>query len=236
MIKIKLAGLNVLIYNRYSHLEKQCRDYLSDFKDADIEVFVTDEEIAAERSHSSYDFSDGYYESVCAYRKICSLLPLFDRLMLHSAVIELNGKAVAYSGKSGVGKSTHAINLCDSFDDIRILNIDKPIVHIKNDVITVFGTPWQGKENLGLNINATLTDICFLEQANYDMIGRISRNEALSPLLAQFITPTEPNAAMKHLELVERLLNKVDFHKMYCTAEKAAAVLSYNTLFKKEKS
>ncbi len=233
-MKINLAGLNVLINNKFTFLEKQCKDYLCDFTKADIEISVTDQDIEKEREASKEAFSDGYYESVCAYRKLCNLLPLFDRLMLHSAVVERKGRAVAYCGKSGVGKSTLAINMCDSFDDIRILNGDKPIIHIEKDTVTVYGTPWTGKENKGVKISSILSDICFLEQADYNKIESITKNEAASPLLGQFITPFEPKAAMKHLELVDRLLTNVDFHKMYCTAENSAAVLSYNTLFKKE--
>ena len=234
MIRIKLAGLNVIINNKYTHLEKQCRGYLSDFEKADIEVYVTDEEIDRERTVDKHGFSYGYYESVCAYRKICHLLPLYDRLMLHSAVVEKDGNAVAFCGRSGIGKSTHVINLYENFQDVQILNGDKPIIHINNDTVTVYGTPWQGKENLGKNNSAVLSRICFLEQADNDRIEHMSNSSALSLLLNQFVTPTTPLAAAKHLELIDRLISNVEFYKMYCTANKTAAVLSYNKFFKKE--
>ncbi len=234
MLKIKLAGLNVLIDNKYTYLEKQCKDYLSDFEKADMHISVTSEDIKKEYDICRKNFSKGYYESVCAYRKICKILPVFDRLMLHSAVAELSGRAVAFSGKSGIGKSTHALNLCRNFEDIRILNIDKPIIHINNETVSVYGTPWQGKENIGANISAILTDICFLEQSAYNKIVCLSKTDALPLLLVQLITPFEPSVAIKHLELVDRLLNNISFHKMYCTAELSAAMLSYKTLFKKE--
>lgn len=235
MLNIKLAGLDIAIDNRYKYLEKLCAGYICESGHADITVSATEDEICAQRDISVTDFTDGYLESVCVYRKICRALPLFDRLMLHSSVVEADGRAIALCGKHGTGKTTQTRLLTEAFPDVRVINGDKPVLHIQNECATAYGTPWRGEECLGSNISAPLSSVCFIEQADRNELVLIDRNEAAALLFGQLITPCEPKAAFKHLELADRLLKTCDFYKMYCTEDYSASALLYNTLFREEK-
>ena len=234
MIKINVSGLNVQIDNKYSYLENLCKDYFCDFEVADIEVSASDDEIRNNRAISKRDFSDGYFESVCVYRKICKLLPLHNRLMLHSSVVKSSGNTVAFTGDSGAGKTTHTKFLLDNFgESLKVVNGDKPIIHIEKNKILAYGTPWRGEEGFGENTSAELSIICFIEKAYENRIEKVDNSKIVSLLLEQFITPSLPKALSKHLELVDILARKCEFYKLYCKADNSAAILSYNTFFKR---
>ena len=89
MFVIKLAGIRIRIENRFSFIERQCRDYLCEGEDAAFSVSVTPDEILEEQKHG--EFSDGYCESICVYRHICEILPSYNIFLMHSSVIEVDG-------------------------------------------------------------------------------------------------------------------------------------------------
>ena len=77
MIRIKVAGLAIGIDNRFEYVRELASDYLTD-EEPLFTVAATDAELEAERSISEHDFSNGYLESIVAYRKIAEQLPRFD--------------------------------------------------------------------------------------------------------------------------------------------------------------
>ena len=103
----ELAGLRVAINNRCKYTERFCENYLSadQTSPTDLEVAVTNEEFYEEKKQSE-GFSDGYIENICLYRAICRKLPVLNRMLLHAAVLEYDGKGYAFLGRSGTGKST----------------------------------------------------------------------------------------------------------------------------------
>ena len=156
-----IADLKVKINNKYSFTDKLCADYLSENQDSsDIEVTAGAEEIAKEKALSP-NFPDGYIENICLYREICNRMPVRNRFLLHSAVVEFNGAAYAFLGRSGTGKSTHTGIWLKNLPSAKILNGDKPIIGYAGGEFTVYGTPWQGKERLGYNGKAPLKGLCF---------------------------------------------------------------------------
>ena len=103
----EIANLRISIKNRCKYTEIFCEKYLSNDQAApfDLEVSVTDEEFYEEKKISE-GYSDGYIENICLYRAICRCLPKLNRMLLHAAVLEYEGNAYAFLGRSGTGKST----------------------------------------------------------------------------------------------------------------------------------
>lgn len=65
---------------------------------------------------------------------------------MHASVIEKNGKALLFLGKSGTGKSTHSSLWQKFVPGCSLLNDDEPIVRLyDNGTARVFGSPWSGK-------------------------------------------------------------------------------------------
>ncbi len=227
ILKVNIAGLNILIIHKHSHIKNISSSYLADFEIPDITLSVTDEECETEKIHSICDGTDGYFEAQALYRKLCSVLPCFDRLMLHSSAIKKGDSAICLVAPSGVGKTTHTRFLIDRFPNLEVVNGDKPILHFENDRITVYGTPFMGRENFGANISAILNTLCFLEQSEENRIVSLSPNDAVGLALASCLPP-DSSYASKYLELINTLILNTKLYKMYCKPDSDSALLSYN--------
>lgn len=229
-----IADLKVKINNKYSFTDKLCADYLSENQDSsDIEVTAGAEEIAKEKALSP-NFPDGYIENICLYREICNRMPVRNRFLLHSAVVEYGGAAYAFLGRSGTGKSTHTGIWLKNLPSAKILNGDKPIIGYAGGEFTVYGTPWQGKERLGYNGKAPLKGLCFLEQAKKNEIARLSPGQAAERLFVQILLPDDPEAVGKTLELCDELVKTVPSYLLKCDISDEAFEKSFAALTKGE--
>lgn len=229
-----IADLKVKINNKYSFTDKLCADYLSENQDSsDMEVTAGAEEIAKEKALSP-NFPDGYIENICLYREICNRMPVRNRFLLHSAVVEFNGAAYAFLGRSGTGKSTHTGIWLKNLPSAKILNGDKPIIGYAGGEFTVYGTPWQGKERLGYNGKAPLKGLCFLEQAKKNEIARLSPGQAAERLFVQILLPDDPEAVGKTLELCDELVKTVPSYLLKCDISDEAFEKSFVALTKGE--
>ncbi len=229
-----IADFIIEIRNKYDYLEKQCAEYKYDRNaPSDFVIGVTDEDIQKERILSDgVNYKDGYLESVCAYRQLCLKLPLKDALLLHGSVIDINNKGIMFLARSGVGKTTHTLLWKQIFGDkLKIINGDKPIIRFSNDLPFAYGTPWAGKENLQINTKTQLTDICFIERSCENKTTRLRPDEVLDLLMIQTLHPSEPEAALKTLELCDKLISSCNFWKIQCNISQEAVFVAYNKIF-----
>ena len=235
MIKIKMADLCVEIDNRYSFLESFCREFTAEFDRADISVRVSDEELAAERASNTLGSSDGYLESICAYRAIAEKLPRFGAFLLHASVVALDGKAYAFAAHSGTGKSTHTGLWLEAFGERAVIvNGDKPIVRLTEQGFVAYGTPWRGKERRGGNISAPLAAICFLERGEKNKIAPFSDASAVMRIFDQVLLPKNPADAAKTLELLDTLFTTVPIYQLHCNISREAALVAHAGMCKGE--
>lgn len=223
-----IAGMRVKIENRCSFTNEFCKDYLSEdqLSPCDMQAKVTNEEFYEEKAQSE-EYSDGYIENICLYRKICLQMPKFDRFLLHSAVLTVDGKAYAFSGRSGAGKSTHTGLWLEYVDGAEILNGDKPIIEKRGEEFFAHGTPWQGKENRGRKGEGKIEGICFIEQAKENKIRSLSVSEFTDRMITQLLIPTEEEAAVKALELFDGFVKAVPAYVLQCDISKEAVQTSY---------
>ena len=231
MFVIRLAGIRIRIENQYSFVESQCRAYLCQGDDAEFSVKVTDEEIAQEQELGN--FSAGYCESICIYRQICEKIAPYNVFLLHSSVIEVDGWAYAFTAKSGVGKSTHTALWLKNIPHARVLNGDKPLYRLEEDgSLTVFGTPWNGKENWGENISAPLAGICFIERGASNSIRTAEEPEIIGRLMHQLYLRGDRQAINRQLALMDSLVRAVPYYVLACTVSDDAALLAWSTMRK----
>ncbi len=231
MFVIKLADIRIQIQNKYPFIEHQCRGYVVQDGDFLFSVSVTDEEIAEEQTNG--DFSPGYCESICLYRHICGILPDHNVFLMHSSVIEVDGYAYAFTAKSGVGKSTHTALWLKNIPHARVLNGDKPLYRIEPDgTVTVFGTPWNGKEGWGENISAKLAAICFIERGIQNSIRLAEEEDAIGRLMHQLYLRGSRQSINQQLILMDSLVRAVPYYVLSCNISDEAAALSWNTMRK----
>ena len=230
MFIIRIAELNIGIYNKYEYLERFCKAYITD-KDgqADFSVNITEEEIDREIASTTLNVSRGYAESICVYRAICdTVVREYNGLLFHSAVIEKDGKGYAFSAKSGTGKSTHISLWKKAFgDSVRVVNGDKPIVRYVNGEFLAFGTPWCGKEGYGSNTSVPLVAICFIERAKENTIVPLSAQEAVSRVFTQILLPSDIECFEKTADFLDKMLGSVPCYLLSCNMDVEAAHVAY---------
>ena len=231
MFFIQLADICIGIENKYPFVEHQCKDFLCADAEPLFTIRATDEEIAEEQSisHGPADTC----ESVCIYRHICEQLAPHGIFLMHSSVVEVDGYAYAFTAKSGVGKSTHTALWIKNVPHARVLNGDKPLYRLERDgSLTVFGTPWNGKENWGENISAPLAAVCFIERGSTNVICKTEETEIISRLLHQLYLRGNREAVGLQLKLMDALVRAVPYYTLSCTVSDEAALLAWKTMQK----
>lgn len=227
----KIADFNIQFLNKYEFVDALCHDYTCDACKPDYVIGVTPQEIIAERALMGEDFSLGYCEATCLYRKLCNQILDRDAFLLHCAVVQSGNNAYAFLGKSGAGKSTHALLWKQVYGDaVTIINCDKPIVRLVDGEFFAYGTPWSGKERISVNISAKIVALCFIEQSATNRIERLNAEQTVARYFQQLLIPPDASKAQKLLELTDSFLGAVPAYLLHCDISRAAAELSYNTL------
>lgn len=228
-LDIILSDLKVNIEHKYDYMSEFCKDYIAKFDDANIIAKADDNAIAKEKEMVPLAPLKSC-ESLCIYRAIAEQLPQFDRFVFHGAAIEYDGNAYLFTAPSGTGKTTH-INLWRKYlgDKVGIINGDKPIIRVEDDV-TVYGTPWAGKEGYQKNTKAPLRAICIIKQGKTNSIVRLKNSEAINHLMRQVYMPHDAIALSKTLELLGKMIEKTPVHELSCDISEEAFKTSYNEM------
>ena len=233
-LAVQVIGVSAL----YEQTRTFCKNYLTDAP-ASFEVAVTPADIAYERQRSARadelegaavrEHADPYLETLAVYRKLAQLLVQDDILLMHGAVVAVDGQAYLFTAKSGTGKTSHTRLWMRQFGDRAVMvNGDKPLLHITSEGVTVYGTPWDGKEHLSTNTSCPLKALCILTRSETNHIERISKKEALPMLCQQSYRPCSPIGAQKMLALVDRLGSSVPLYRLGCSMEPEAALVAYH--------
>lgn len=236
--RIALAGQVIGVSALYEQTRTFCKNYLTDAP-ASFEVAVTPADIAYERQRSARadelegaavrEHADPYLETLAVYRKLAQLLVQDDILLMHGAVVAVDGQAYLFTAKSGTGKTTHTRLWMRQFGDRAVMvNGDKPLLHITSEGVTVYGTPWDGKHHRSTNTSCPLKAVCILTRNTENSIQRIDKKAALPMLCQQSYRPCSPIGAQKTLALVDRLGSSVPLYRLGCNMEPEAAKVAYH--------
>lgn len=235
---IRIAELNIKINHKYKYLPYLCRDYIiDDDNNIDITIDITDDDIN-NSVDANNDFPSYYIEANVCYRKIVHELYKYNAIMLHGSTIKYNDRAYIFTAKPGTGKSTHTNLLVKNYpNEISYINGDKPIIRYLNNSFYVFGTPWNGKEGYGENTKAILDSIIFLERGITNSVESIGKDKIISFIIQQIIYPNELEEMDKTLDILSKVLDRVNTYNLKCNMENDAALCTYlNILNKKLKN
>ena len=234
MFHVRIAGVVVGIDNHYEYIHELCENYIVTGETPAFIVRAEEREIDQEAAVSpALRLSEGrgYYESNCLYRKICLGMVDYDGFLMHSAVIEVGGHALAFAAKSGTGKSTHICLWRKHFGrEIHIINGDKPIYRFIDGQLYACGTPWRGKEFWGRNAMAPLKSLCFLEQGAENHLERLSPAEIMPRLFHQLLLPEREELLSIEMDMADSLIREVPFYLLTCNMSEEAAVTAYQEL------
>ena len=226
--KYEFAGKIVEVNSLNEAVHDFCAAYISEAP-ADFSVTTTQDDIEYERSRAEHPgFSDGYLEELAVYRKISEVMPTYDTILFHGSVIAVDGVAYLFTAASGTGKSTHVALWRKLFGDRAVMvNDDKPLLHI-GDVVTAYGTPYDGKHKLSNRISVPLKAICILERASENSIVPVSKSDAYAMLIQQAYRPNDVFALQKTLTLVDKMADKVGLFRLGCNMNIEAAKVAYD--------
>lgn len=124
-------------------------------------------------------------EALIRFAFECHLIPK-GIITLHSSTVELNGKAIAFTGPSGTGKSTRA-QLCIDAENASLISGDRPLINVATQ--TVYGAPWDGKERCFRNVAYPLQAICEVRRCEDTRLRDLSVSQRIALLSRQCFMP-----------------------------------------------
>ena len=225
--KYEFAGKTVEVNSLNQAVHDYCSAYISDAP-VDFSVATTQADIDYERSRAEHPgYPDSYLEELAVYRKISEKMPYYDTILFHGSVVAVDGAAYLFTAASGTGKSTHVALWRKYFGERAVMvNDDKPLLHI-GDVVTAYGTPYDGKHKLSNRIAVPLKAICILTRASGNSIVPVTKDEAYTMLLQQAYRPNDVFALQKTLALIDKMAGKVELYRLGCNMELEAAKVAY---------
>ena len=237
---IRLAEKSIAVRSIYSEVREMCRDYIIDDTDTpDLTAEVSPADIGNERMRNyrealtegivPVDYPDSYLETLAVYRKIAAAMLAHETFLMHGAVIAVGGRAWLFTAPSGTGKTTHIRLWLENIEGSRVVNGDKPLIRV-SDEITVYGTPWAGKEGMQKNEGVRLCGIVLLERGAENHIEQILFSSALPVMIQQSYRPNNKAMLEKTLELIGKLGTRVPLYRLQCNMLPEAALTAYEAL------
>ena len=154
-----------------------------------------------------------------------TLLQQHHGLLLHASLIKYKGKALAFSGPSGVGKSTQA-DIWHNCLGAEIINGDRAALKKENDGWYAYGCPYAGTSGIYKNDGGPLAAIVLLRQAEENHLRRLTAGEAFRYLYPEFsIHHWQRDFVEKATDLCLQILAEIPVYLLECRPEEQAALL-----------
>ena len=148
---------------------------------------------------------------------------------LHAACVSVDGAAVAFSGDSGIGKSTRAAQWVETLG-AEWISGDKPLVDPQAGI--VYGVPWDGKEQIFRNVRCPLKAILMVERAEKTELIRLPAKVAFAHLIKQAFVPMwDKTLSVKALQALNRMSANIPVYILRCDRTEEAAAETYRMLF-----
>lgn len=161
------------------------------------------------------------FESRFCYEKIVSL---------HAACVELDDFAVAFTGPSGMGKSTRASAWVNALG-AQLISGDRPAIRIEKTGSTACGVPWDGKEQIFRDTEKPLRCILEVRRSSSNYLRRLSREQARKLIIQQSFVPMwDTDAAFLAMANVGALVRRTPVYRVFCGPDEDAARTIYDIL------
>lgn len=154
-------------------------------------------------------------------------------MFLHSSLVRYQGKAILFSGPSGIGKSTQA-DLWKQHLGAEVLNGDKSCIAKRDDGFHACGSPYAGSSDIFLREEAPIAGIVLLKQGSENRITRVAGRYAFVALYAQLLANTWDSGYTDRIcQLLDELLANIPVYELTCTPDESAVILVRDTFFQK---
>lgn len=151
-----------------------------------------------------------------------TLLLQHSGLLLHASLIEYDKNAIAFTGPSGIGKSTQA-ELWHRFCGAQVLNGDRAALRKNTSGWTAYGSPYAGTSGIYKNASAPLKAIVVLRQAQENRLRRLSATEALRCVYPELTAHHwDKQFVATAMDLCLDLLETVPVYLLECVPQESA--------------
>ena len=152
-------------------------------------------------------------------------------LSLHAAAVEVNGEAFAFSGPSGMGKSTRAYAWIEELG-AQLINGDRPLIDVRH--MELYGVPWDGKEQCFRNVHYPLKAVCDIRRSESVYIREMSFSQRRKLLMRQSFLPMwDTETASIQMANISRLAAEANMVRAFCGPAGEDARALYDGLQKK---
>ncbi|MBQ2689096.1 MAG: hypothetical protein IJG05_03360 [Solobacterium sp.] len=179
---------------------------------------------------------NAYAEYKCLLNLASDAMMKYNQFLFPSAAVLIDVCAWRLSGPSGIGKSTQYSNLKKLFpDQIDIVSGDYPITSFEGEGITVYPSPWNGKENWGSMQTGKLRRIIHLEQGKQNLLSPVSPKDAVIRVYHQINTYAETEEQIHFLaKLEEQLITSVPIWNYQNTGDNESSRILYAHIMKEQ--
>ena len=133
---------------------------------------------------------------------------------LHAAAVEVEGKAYAFTGPSGIGKSSRADAWRHALG-ASLISGDRPLICVRDQML--YGVPWDGKEQCFRNVCYPLEAI--FEVRRSDSVNALEMNFSQRRILLMsqcFIPMWDTDTALIQMENIMNLAEKANILSAFC--------------------
>ena len=154
-----------------------------------------------------------------------TLLLQHQGLLLHASLIKYAGKAIAFAGPSGVGKSTQADIWKDCLQ-AEIINGDRAVLRKNADHWIAYGSPYAGTSGIYKNHSAPLAAVILLRQAEENHLTRLHPGEAFRYIYPELsVHHWQKEFVTRATDLCLQMLTDTPVYLLACRPEESAALL-----------
>lgn len=170
------------------------------------------------------------FQQILSCIGIEELLLRHDRAVLHSSWIEKEGKAILFSGRSGIGKSTQAA-LWEKFRNAPVRNGDRTLLRSIDGIEYACGLPYAGTSGICTNTAAPIRAIVMLDQGRENQLRRLPELASVKRLLSQMPVPKwNPEMIGRALDVASRVAAAVPVYELICLPEESAVKILEDAL------
>jgi len=155
---------------------------------------------------------------------------------VHASCINFNEKAVLFAAPAGTGKSTQA-NIWEKHMGAKIINGDRPFLHLFSEEVRAYGVPWDGKEQIFSQENYPVIAVVEVRRANSNNLRKMSEDQAFRLMMKQcFIPMWDDTLKFSVMKTIRLIAQKIPFYRLFCLPEESATELLNKVLFTNQNS
>jgi hypothetical protein len=141
----------------------------------------------------------------------------------HATAIQVDDEVILITARSGTGKSTHARYWLETFDDIEIINDDKPLLKFDRNKIMAHGSPFSGEHRINKNISLKVKAIIVLNRGLQNKIELYPKDHMIPMLVKASMIPFNDEIWNQHLTFIETIYDTIPIYNFYAAHNQSAA-------------